>query len=100
MARCPKTFTGTELVFSKEVRYFRTHGLLWWGREKSTYRTAIFRRVNMDQRCTHHDALEFPNGQTVLLTSLCEGQKATVLQLPARPKMALKEEPEYVSYFD
>jgi hypothetical protein len=54
----------------------------------------------MDQRCTHHDALEFPNGQTVLLTSLCEGQNATVLQLPARPKTAIKEEPEYVSYFD
>jgi hypothetical protein len=91
---------GTELVFSQEVRYFRAHGLLWWGRKKSTYRAAIFRRVNMDQRCTHHDALEFPNGQIVLLTSLRESQIATVLQLPRRPKMAAKEEPEYVSYFD
>jgi hypothetical protein len=34
----------------------------------------------------HHDALELPDGQTVLLTFLCEGQEATVLQLPARPK--------------
>jgi hypothetical protein len=36
---------------------------------------------------THHDALEFPDGQVVLLTRLCEGQHATVLQLPtsARP---------------
>ena len=32
---------------------------------------------------THHDALEFPDGQVVLLTRLCEGQRATVLQLPA-----------------
>jgi hypothetical protein len=32
----------------------------------------------------HHDALEFPDGCTVLLTLLCEGQEATVLQLPAR----------------
>jgi hypothetical protein len=27
--------------------------------------------------------LEFPDGQVVLLTRLCEGQRATVLQLPA-----------------
>ena len=31
----------------------------------------------------HHDALEFPDGQVVLLTRLCVGQRATVLQLPA-----------------
>jgi hypothetical protein len=30
-----------------------------------------------------HDALEFPDGQIVLLTFLSEGQQATVLQLPA-----------------
>jgi hypothetical protein len=34
----------------------------------------------------HHDALEFPDGQIVLLTFLSEGQQATVLQLPAEPK--------------
>lgn len=31
----------------------------------------------------HHDALELPDGKLVLLTHLCKGQKATVLQLPA-----------------
>jgi hypothetical protein len=30
--------------------------------------------------------LEFPDGQIVLLTRLCEGQHATVLQLPASPR--------------
>jgi hypothetical protein len=34
----------------------------------------------------HHDALEFPDGRTVLLTLLCERQAASVLQLPAQPK--------------
>jgi hypothetical protein len=34
----------------------------------------------------HHDALEFPDGQIVLLTSLCQGQQATVLQLPVAPR--------------
>ena len=32
---------------------------------------------------THHDALEFLDGQIVLLTNLLEGQEATLLQLPA-----------------
>jgi hypothetical protein len=41
---------------------------------------------------THHDALEFPDGQVVLLTRLCEGQRATVLQLPAAAHPAVAEE--------
>jgi hypothetical protein len=40
----------------------------------------------VDNPCTHHDALEFPDGQIVLLTHLREGQRATVLQLPAQPQ--------------
>jgi hypothetical protein len=40
--------------------------------------------VNQDKPHTHHDALEFPDGQLVLLTRLFEGQKATVLQLPSQ----------------
>jgi hypothetical protein len=42
----------------------------------------------MDNAVTHHDALEFPDGQVVLLTRLCEGQRATVLQLPAASRPA------------
>ena len=52
------------------------------------HQTAIFRQVNKEKSAAHHDALEFPDGRTVLLTLLCEGQAATVLQLPARPKTA------------
>ena len=40
----------------------------------------------------HHDALEFPDGEIVLLTFLCQGQQATVLQLPAEPKTATETE--------
>ena len=50
--------------------------------------TAIFRQVNKDNPRTHHDALEFPDGQTVLLTDVFEDQEATVLQLPAQPATA------------
>jgi hypothetical protein len=47
---------------------------------------AIFRQIDKDQPCTHHDALEFPGGKVVKLTTLKLGTKATVLQLPAVPK--------------
>ena len=42
-----------------------------------------FRRVNEAQPSMHHDALELPGGKVVLVTYLHEGQRATVLQLPA-----------------
>jgi hypothetical protein len=41
----------------------------------------------MDNPNTHHDALEFPNGQILLVNRLCEGQHVTVLQLPAIPRV-------------
>jgi hypothetical protein len=50
-------------------------------------KVARFRQVNMDRPNVHHDALEFPDGQIVLVTRLCEGQRATVLQLPASPRV-------------
>ena len=40
----------------------------------------------------HHDALEFPDGQVVLVTRLCIGQRATVLQLPAGSRAETAEE--------
>ena len=71
---------GTELSFTDEVRRAR----IWPGSKNVTYhKTAIFRQINQDNPVTHHDALEFPDGQIVLLTLLEEGQHATVLQLPA-----------------
>jgi hypothetical protein len=52
--------------------------------------TAIFRQINKNNPRTHHDTLEFPDGQTVLLTEVFEDQEATVLQLPALPAMAVE----------
>ena len=90
MAVC--VLPGTELSFADEVAC-TSLGLLPWRKSKVTnYRTAIFRQVNKDYRATHHDALEFPNGQIVLLTHLNEGQQATVLQLPAAPKTTVEVE--------
>ena len=78
---------GTELAFAKTVTC-RPRGLFAWKPRVTDHTTAIFRQINKDSPRTHHDALEFPDGQMVLLTELYEGQKATVLQLPAQPVTA------------
>jgi hypothetical protein len=54
-------------------------------------RLARFRQINLDNAATHHDALEFPDGQVILLTRLREGQHATVLQLPAAPRIVTEK---------
>ena len=48
----------------------------------------------MDNAVTHHDALEFPDGQVVLLTRLCDGQRTTVLQMPAGARPPAVEDAE------
>ena len=78
---------GTELSFADEVR----RATDWPWKRPISYKTAVFRQINKSNRCTHHDALEFPDGQLVLLTILTAGQQATVLQLPAEPQKAQEE---------
>ena len=80
---------GTELAFEKEVQ--RETAFVFRRRRQLGYRVAMFRQVNKNKPNVHHDALEFPDGQIVLLTQLCEGQHATVLQLPASPRATTDE---------
>jgi hypothetical protein len=82
---------GTELSFADEVCCVPT-GLLIWRGKTIAHKTAIFRQSNKEWLTAHHDALEFPDGQIVLLTALVEGQRATVLQLPAEPTTAVEAE--------
>jgi hypothetical protein len=77
---------GTELAFENEVEYDPALGSFLPNR-KVRQKVARFRKINSEQPHLHHDALEFPGGQIVLLTRLCEGQHATVLQLPAFPRI-------------
>jgi hypothetical protein len=96
MAVC--VLPGTELAFNEEVA-IPAIGFLWIKRKTIGHKTAIFRQINTDIPRTHHDALEFPDGKVVLLTSLCEGQQATVLQLPAKPMTDTEvEEQKRVEY--
>jgi hypothetical protein len=74
---------GTEIAFENNVECEPSFGIGILPNKKIGQRLARFRQINMDNAVTHHDALEFPDGQVVLLTRLCEGQRATVLQLPA-----------------
>jgi len=80
---------GTELSFADEIKCLAT-GLIAWRDKVIDHKTAIFRQINKDKVAVHHDALEFPDGRIALLTTLCEGQQATVLQLPAEPKTAVE----------
>ena len=75
--------SGTELAFDRDVEYDPSFPLL--PRRRVADRVARFREVDLDQPMTHHDALEFPNGQIILVTRLIERQTLTVLQLPAMP---------------
>jgi hypothetical protein len=81
---------GTELAFERPIDA---------NVPVESYRAAIFRQVNKTVPHTHHDALELPNGQIILLTGLSEGQVATVLQLPAEPKTAEEAEQQTRAVF-
>lgn len=72
---------GTEIAFEEDVQYDRAFSL--FGKARVEHKVARFRQVNMDDPHVHHDALEFPGGQIVMVTRLMPGQRASVLQLPA-----------------
>jgi hypothetical protein len=79
---------GTELAFETPIKYQTT--LMF--RAYTGHTVAIFRQINKGAPHIHHDALEFPDGEIVLLTRLCEEQKATVLTLPTQPKTTAEAE--------
>jgi hypothetical protein len=81
---------GTEVAFEKEVEWEGAFG--FFPRKKFGEKVARFRQVKKEEPHVHHDALEFPDGQIALLTRLCQGQQATVLQLPAAPRTAEEAE--------
>jgi hypothetical protein len=83
---------GTEIAFDQNVECEPSFGIGILPNKKIEQRLARFRQINMDNAVTHHDALEFPDGQVVLLTRLCAGQRATVLQLPIAAHPASAEE--------
>jgi hypothetical protein len=82
---------GTELAFDDTVEFEKN--CLQTARTK--VKVATFRQIDLDVRHTHHDALEFADGQIIRLASLVPGQLAVVLQLPHEASDApVMREPE------
>jgi hypothetical protein len=69
---------GTELAFDQDVKYDQS----WIWTKVTKFRVARFRKIDLHNPHRHHDALELPDGNVILLTHLSSGQRATVLQLP------------------
>jgi hypothetical protein len=69
---------GTELAFEQNVKYDNR----WIWTRTTSFRVGKFNTIDPHIRERHHDAIEFPDGNYVLVTQLCTGQRATVLQLP------------------
>lgn len=81
---------GTELAFAENVRYDSR----WIWPKTLDFRVGKFGVVDPDVPDRHHDAIEFPDGTSVLVTQLCEGQRITVLQLPASEGQHATRKPE------
>jgi len=69
---------GTELAFDQVVKCDQS----WIWKKTTNFRVARFRKIDQHNAYRHHDALELPDGNVVLVTHLSSGQRATVLQLP------------------
>jgi len=82
---------GTELAFEQDVAWERPFS--FFRRRLRAGRLVRFRRVDPANPYAHHDAVEFPDGRTVLLTILQPRQRATVLQLPAERQDGVGSEP-------
>ena len=80
---------GTELAFAQDVRYDNR----WIWTRSIGYRVGKFGVKDPHIPHRHHDAIEFPDGSHVLVTQICEGQRATVLQLPVVAPVAERVRP-------
>ena len=68
---------------------------LWpWGESVTKHKTAIFRQINRNIPMTHHDALEFPDGQIVLLMAARQRLGQAIVYDVPHLCIALAEPPE------
>ena len=80
---------GTELAFADNVKYDNR----WIWTKAINSRVGKFGAIEPEVPHRHHDAIEFPDGSSVLVTQLCEGQRVTVLQLPVAQQAAAQARP-------
>ena len=77
---------GTELAFAENVKYDNR----WIWTKTKDFSVGKFNEIAPEVPDRHHDAIEFPDGSHVLVTQLCEGQRVSVLQLPASHQPAAR----------
>ena len=80
---------GTELAFADNVKYDNR----WIWTKAINSRVGKFGAIEPEVPHRHHDAIEFPDGSSVLVTQLCEGQRVTVLQLPVAQQATVHARP-------
>jgi hypothetical protein len=80
---------GTELAFAEDVKYDNR----WIWTRTINSKVGKFGKIDPHIPERHHDAIEFADGNYVLVTQLCEGQRATVLQLPVTGPVVPRGEP-------
>ena len=80
---------GTELAFAEDVKYDNR----WIWTKAINSRVGKFGAIEPGVPQRHHDAIEFPDGTSVLVTQLCEGQRVTVLQLPVAQQATVHARP-------
>jgi len=86
---------GTELAFAEDVKYDNR----WIWTRAVNFRVGKFGTIDPHLPHRHHDAIEFPDGNYVLVTQLCEGQRVTVLQLPVGQQAAAHARPAEAAIF-
>jgi hypothetical protein len=64
------------------VRTRRQYNRFWLSTKNAGFRVARFCQIAPRAPEQHRDALAFPDGNTVLVNLLSEGQHARVIQLP------------------
>jgi hypothetical protein len=79
---------GTELSFSEPIVFYSNSyadegAVIVFGHETRPAQAVTFRQIHLDKPNQHHDAIEFADGEIVLVQYLERGHKARVLQLPA-----------------
>jgi hypothetical protein len=70
--------SGDRIGLDQDVKY--DHSWIW--KKTTNFRVARFRKIDPHNAYRHHDALELPDGNVILVTQLSSGQRVTVLQLP------------------
>jgi len=83
-----------ELAFAKNVKYESR----WIWTRTIRKKIGIFAKRDRDIDHRHHDAIEFPDGNYVMVNQLIEGQRVTVLQLPATGKPSRLPEDTQIDY--